>query len=83
MGARPDLKFAAKNKSTRERVFWGAAWRNERGQISLRLDKGFKLVGPHGEFTNETEFFDVYENDSRPRPADAAFDFGDDDIPAR
>lgn len=82
MGARPDLKFAAKNKHTRERVYWGAAWRNERGQISLRLDRGFKLVGPEGDITNENCFFDVFENAPASKPDDTGFDFGDDDIPA-
>lgn len=89
-GARPDIKLAAKNKATGERVHWASGWRTDRG-VNLVLDKRVQLLidGKPVTFGREgTHYLDMFEGEykpqggTRPQPAEpeqAAFD--DSDIP--
>lgn len=89
-GQRPDIKLAAKNKVTGERVYWASGWRTERG-VNLVLDKRVQLLidGVAVTFGREgTHYLDMFEGEYKPqgaaRPQPAASEqvaFDDSDIP--
>lgn len=86
-GRQPDFAFQAKSKKTGTRLKFGAAWRNERG-INMRLERGWKLVGPGGvEVDDESAFLNIYDNSSNDNNRDTgkqpalAADFGDEEAP--
>lgn len=86
-GARPDIKLAAKNKATGERVYWASGWRTDRG-VNLVLDQRVQLLidGVAVTFGREgTHYLDMFEGEYKPQgtkpapvePEQAAFDDGD------
>jgi len=71
--ARPDLKLAAKHKQSKERSYFGAAWRSQYGKgYALKLDAGVKVILANGaEITGDTHYLDVFENEPEGEPKKA------------
>lgn len=60
-GRQPDYRLAALNKSTDEKSNVGAAWENDNGSISIRLDSFVVLKG------SKDLVLTLFKSDSRPR----------------
>lgn len=66
MGQRPAIKVRVKSKESGTTFYVLAAWEDERGRLSGRLEEGWTLVSPEGhKITTGREgnaFLDVYDN---------------------